>query len=104
MRRLLTLAATGILVAGTCIALGTKGAAASPPAASELQSDLQTSQAGETATANDDDTAQEFDVDNGAVDDVQEAEDTAPSGQSGEQETAPAAAGQSTAAEDNAAG
>jgi hypothetical protein len=105
MRRLLTLAATGILVAGTCIALGTRaGAAASPAPASELQHDLQVSQAGETATANDVDSAQEFDVDDGAVKDVEEGQDTADSGQAGEQETGAAATGQSTAAENNAGG
>jgi hypothetical protein len=104
MRRLLTLAATGILVAATCVALGTKGAGATAAPATELQSDVQTSQTGETATANDVDTAKEFDVEDGAVNDVQAGPDTAEGGQSGDQQTGPAAAGQSTTAENNTGG
>jgi len=81
MRRLRYLVAAGLLAAAICAVQGARGAVAAGP--TDLQNDIQASQSDNPITANDVDTAAEFNVDDGAVQDVQEE-----NGQSGDQGTA----------------
>lgn len=95
MSRLRYLAAAGILAATTCAALSINGATAATPAGNDLQNDVHASaQSGQAGTANDTDTAAEFDTDNQQVDDVQSQD-----GQVGDQQSGAADNGQSTSAD-----
>jgi hypothetical protein len=101
MNRITVFAATAVVGLGAAVFSGVRVSAATTPApaASQLNSDIQAGQSGPSATANDEDTAAEFNVDDGQVNDVQEETD-----QSGDQETADSSTGQSGGQDGSATG
>jgi hypothetical protein len=96
MKKILTVPAIGVLAAAAAvtIGIGTSSAAASNPGY-DFQNDLRMAQAGPTGTANDEDTAAEFDVDNGQVENVD-----VQSGDTGDHQDGAANAGQSRESSD----
>src|ERR1700716_2192821 len=94
MNRITVFAATAVGGLGAALCGGAiRAIAGTTPvttAASDLSTDIQAGHTGPTATANDQDTAAQFNVDDGQVNNVEEQ-----TGQSGDQQTGESSAAQS---------